>query len=438
MHYLIVSFSHKNTTIDIRERLSFGNDSEKISFIKSTIEHSSSINEMVILSTCNRVEIIASVNSILDSTKSIIKALHKKSQIDINELDGRADIFEDSGAVHHLFSVSSSLDSMVIGETQITGQLKDAFRLSYENGFAKLKLPRVMHYAFKCAATVRNSTDISKNSVSVSSTAVLKAKELLGGSLGGFTAVVVGSGEMAQLLIKSLLSAKCNVIMLVRDISKGKEIAKLYSSDIVVKSIDNLESSLNRYRLLFSATSSKNPIITDTLISEVGFDRYWFDIAVPRDIDIENSFNKLNIYSVDDLKDIVHKNISLREEQAKIAYAIVGQFSTEFFSWLNTLSIEPFIKELRVEANRIKNQKIDNSIKKGYIKNSDRENIDKLVDTIFNQFLHTPTNNLRKFSKDAESDLIIESMKRLFDISLDSNSDTFFNDNYKCEKDLIK
>jgi len=435
MHYLIISFSHKNSDISTREKLSFNNEDEKKIFIKNNINHN--ITELILLSTCNRIEIIATAYDILPATKSLIESIANRSKIDFNELEGRADIYEDSGAIHHLFSVSSSLDSLVIGETQITGQLKDAFRLSFDNGFAKQKLPRAMHYAFKCAATVRNSTDISKNSVSVSSTAVVQAKELLGGSLGGFTAVVIGIGEMSKLLIKSLVQQNCNIILFVRNIEKTKEIdiVKEFNDIIDIKHISQLNWAINRYRLLFSATSSEKPIITDSIIEEVDFNRYWFDIALPRDIEISNNFQNINIYCVDDLKDIVYRNLSLREEQAKIAYSIVGRFSVEFFTWLNSLSIEPFIKEIRLEAENIKKEKIENAIKNGYIPKENVENIDKLISTILNKFLHIPTNNLRKVSKEAESDTIIESMKRVF--SKDSSYRSRILENrYKCERYL--
>ena len=435
MHYLIISFSHKNSDISTREKLSFNNEDEKKIFIKNNINHN--ITELILLSTCNRIEIIATAYDILPATKSLIESIANRSKIDFNELEGRADIYEDSGAIHHLFSVSSSLDSLVIGETQITGQLKDAFRLSFDNGFAKQKLPRAMHYAFKCAATVRNSTDISKNSVSVSSTAVVQAKELLGGSLGGFTAVVIGIGEMSKLLIKSLVQQNCNIILFVRNIEKTKEIdiVKEFNDIIDIKHISQLNWAINRYRLLFSATSSEKPIITDSIIEEVDFNRYWFDIALPRDIEISNNFQNIKIYCVDDLKDIVYRNLSLREEQAKIAYSIVGRFSVEFFTWLNSLSIEPFIKEIRLEAENIKKEKIENAIKNGYIPKENVENIDKLISTILNKFLHIPTNNLRKVSKEAESDTIIESMKRVF--SKDSSYRSRILENrYKCERYL--
>jgi glutamyl-tRNA reductase len=203
MRYLTLSFTHKNTDIKVREKLALSDEEKSAKFQEELISHES-INESIILSTCNRVEIILSVKSCDEVIDFVYEKLSNLSGISKEELEGRGDIYEDNGAIHHLFSVISSLDSLVIGETQIVGQLKDAYRFSFENGFCDQKLSRAMHHAFKCAAMVRSSTDISKNPISVSSVAVAKAKEIFG-NIGGFTAILVGAGEMSELAAKHLI-----------------------------------------------------------------------------------------------------------------------------------------------------------------------------------------------------------------------------------------
>jgi glutamyl-tRNA reductase len=427
MHYLVISFSHKNTDIKTREKLAFNTEAKLEEFIESSLKNQV-INEAIILSTCNRVEIILSVKDVLQSSEFILKKLSLFSGLNYDELSGRAEVFEDSGAIHHLFMVASSLDSLVVGETQITGQLKNSFNFSYERGFCSQKLSRAMHYAFKCAKRVRNSTDISKNPVSVASSAVSKAKDILGGELGGYTALVIGAGEMSLLAIKHLVTAGCNIILVNRDIEKANEIAKEFTPLVTVQSFSKISELINRYRILFTATGAPHSVITKDMVERRNFKRYWFDIAVPMDIeDIED--DEVFVYRVDDLKDIVNKNIALREEQARVAYSIIGQSTNEFFKWLQNLSIEPIIKELRNSAKAISLDVSQNCIKKGFIPIEFENNLQKAIDSAFNKFLHTPTVRLKNIADEPIADSILESTKFVFDIE----SDFKLLDSYICE-----
>ena len=427
MRYLVVSFSHKNSDIATREKLSLNQEDVRIK-VYEELSQNSVINELIILSTCNRVEIIASVKDAFKATDAILNELSKISQISVDELEGRADIYEDNGAIHHIFSVASALDSLVIGETQIAGQLKMAFKESFERGFSSVKLSRVMHFAFKCAAEVRNSTEVSKNPVSVASVAVALAKDILG-NLGGFTALVLGYGEMGKLAAKHLLSQGCNVVLIGRDRQRVKQVADELGEGVQIESVDNLKSLINRYRLLFSATSSKEPVIRKYMVEKRDFQRYWFDLAVPRDIE-EFEFENIDKFAVDDLKDIVNKNLALREAQAKEAYKIVGRYTMEFFKWLQTLSIEPIIKAIREKARECSLAEIKKAIKKGYIPKEFEDEVTKTVHNAFNRFLHNPTKNLKKVADNPNGDTIIESINYIFDLKEDEFNQL---NRYRCE-----
>ncbi|WP_024953997.1 glutamyl-tRNA reductase [Sulfurospirillum arcachonense] len=427
MHYLTISFTHKNTDIKVRERLSFANEDKKVSFLDKlqSFEH---INESIILSTCNRVELIASVSSCDESIKYILSELSAISKIDKEELEKRADIYEDNGAIHHLFSVASSLDSLVIGETQIVGQLKDAFKFSTEKGYCSQKLSRAMHHTFRCAADVRASTDISKNPISVSSVAVSKAKDILG-SIEGSTAVLVGAGEMSALAGKHLISSGVNVIVVSMRLEKAQELAEELGELASAQPLSNLRELLNTYNLLFSATSAPHYVITKSMVESRDFNRYWFDIAVPRDIE-ECDMDDVDIYAVDDLEEIVAKNLSLREEQAKVAFSIVGRSTMEFFKWLQTLSIDPIIKELRDKAKECSVKEIKRSVKKGYIPEEYEETVEKILHCAFNSFLHTPTKKLKELAEKPEADTLVQSIQEIFEMDEDSIKKLNM---YKCE-----
>jgi len=429
MHYLIISYSHKNSDIAIREKLAFNSD-EKLKNGLSTLQDCDNINEAIILSTCNRVEIIASVKNPMKASSTIFKMLHKNSGLSIEELEGRGDVYEDNGALHHLFCVASSLDSLVVGETQIAGQLKDAFKFSYENGFCSQKLSRAMHFAFKCAAEVRNTTDISKNPVSVASAAVTKAKALLG-ELGGDVAVVIGIGEMGMLTIKHLSNLGCNIVVANRDAEKAKEVAKEFPNIIAVESYSKIKELINRYKILFTATGAPHTIITDDMVEEKSFSRFWFDMAVPRDIDNITSPN-VNIFAVDDLKDIVSKNMSLREEQAKAAYGIIGRYTMEFYKWMQSMSVDPIIKEMRNLAKESSEKELEKALSKGHIPKEYEDAVKKVLHNAFNSFLHDPTKKLKDIAEDPRSDMVVEAVKLLFGI----DKEVLMLNKYKCEEHL--
>lgn len=426
MHYLIVSYSHKNTDIATRERLAFDNGAKSEGFLRDLIANKF-INEGILLSTCNRVEFILSVKDSQKAGEFLMEKLADYSRLAKEELEERADLYEDTGAIHHLFCVCSSLDSLVVGETQIAGQLKSAFKFAYDLGFCSQKLSRAMHFAFKCAASVRNCTEISKNPVSVASASVSKAKDILG-DLGGNTAIVVGLGEMSQLTIKHLSALGCNTILVNRDRAKAEEFAREFDGMVSVESFSKLDELINHHRLLFSATGAPHTIITQDMVVDKPFKRYWFDLAVPRDIESMES-ETIEIFAVDDLQDIVKKNISLREEQAKKAYGIIGRFTQEFYKWLQSLSIDPIIKAMREQAKESSMREISKAVAKGYLPKEYEKNVEKIVHNAFNTFLHHPTIKLKTIAEEPQADTAVEVVKLLFGIQ----EEGLMLDRYKCE-----
>ena len=421
MHYLIVSFTYKNTNISTREKLAFSNDLEKDNFLKEVID-CNYINGAILTSTCNRVEIVASVIDVKKAKDSILIALHNKSQVLLSELREIVDMYEDENAVRHIFTVVSSLDSLVIGETQIAGQFKDAFKFSRERDFSNQSLTRLTNYAFKCARNVRNTTSLGTGSVSVASAAVAQAKDIFKSNTK-VKALVVGAGEMSELTIRHFLRDGFSVVLTSRDIKKAQLLATMiiqsnssYHADMIsVQPYEDLSILLNTMQLVVTATSAPYPIINNSMIEKQSFSRYWFDIAIPRDIDtIEH--NNVKVFAVDDLKDIVDKNLDVRATQAKEAYSIIGSMTKEFYMWIGSLGVEPIIKDIYLNANNIIDTKIKNAISKQFIKDENIENITKLCQTIMNEFLHITSSNLREISKEINSDRVINITKSLYGI----------------------
>ncbi|MBQ8820509.1 MULTISPECIES: glutamyl-tRNA reductase [Campylobacter] len=411
MHYISISFTHKNTDISIREKLSFSDESRKKEMLR-LLSANENIFESMVLSTCNRVEVFAYVANVKECIRHILNSISILTLVPYDALELRADVYEDDGAIHHLFAVASSLDSLVIGETQIAGQLKEAFKFAYDNGNCGDNISYAIHFGAKCASKIRAATTISKNPVSVSSVAVAKAKEIYG-NLGGMTAVVVGAGQMSALACKHLIASKVNVIIVNRDQNRAAQLQSELGELASIASWERLGELINRYQLIFSATGANMPVITDELIEIVEFNRYFFDIAVPRDIDI-SYYDNISVYAVDDLESIVKSNLNLREEQAGVAYAIVGEMTAEFFKWRSSQNSTPAIKALRFKARNIAQKEIEKAIKKGYIKCCDENEARKLVHQVFKAFLHTPTMRL----KDRNDDEILNALEYLFDIKI--------------------
>ncbi|MDD2358595.1 MAG: glutamyl-tRNA reductase [Thiovulaceae bacterium] len=423
MHYLTISFTHKNSTIEIREKLSFSGD-DQLKECLAKLNSSNSINESILISTCNRIEVFVSCTSVMGATEHIFNLLSERSNIKIEELEGRADIFDDQGAVHHLFSVASSLDSLVVGETQIAGQLKDAFRFSYDNGYCGQKLSRAMHYAFRCAAEIRNFTNISSKPVSIASVAVAKLRDILK-NLEGKKALVIGVGEMSEITAKHLISNGVEVHIVNRTREHAEELA--VSCGAKVKDFSDLAQLVNEYEILFTATSSKEAIITDSIIKSCDFKRYWFDMALPRDISFSHGEN-INLYVIDDLKSIVSENITIREDEAKRSYTIIGRQTMQFYEWLRTLAVEPLIKDIYEHAEIAARKETERVLSHGYIPKEYEKEILKMNQQVLKRFLHEITHKIRQISGESNADTMIESLKFLL-----NDDKSKLPDKYKCE-----
>ncbi len=416
MSYQVVSFNHKNCEQESREKLAFTLDEQKVMLEKLT--GFDFIDEAYIVSTCNRVEIVIATRDNFSSYHAILGLLSLKSGLSFYELkkmDGR---YDDAAAIFHIFSVVSSLESLVIGESQITGQVKEAYRFSFHNKTAGKKLNRVISYAVKCAAEVRNVTNISRYPLSIASVAVTQAHKIYGDNISGMVAVIIGAGDMGMIAAKNLLRLDCDVLLLGRNREKLEEKAKELGENVWIDTMDNLHKYINRYRLLFSATSAKGTIIDSSMIENDNLDRVWFDMAIPRDID-DMGLEKLQLFRIDDLKAISKENYALKEEQAIRAVDIVEKYRDEFFKWLRKLSIEPVIKEMRLQAKSSIEKELERAIKKKFVPKEYKENMEKMAEQMFNRFLHDATQNLRQCSSESNSIKRVDAIKDIFKITTD-------------------
>jgi glutamyl-tRNA reductase len=421
MNYQVVSFNYKKCDLDTREQIAFKDDDAIRSYL-NLLTGFDFILEAYIVNTCNRIEVVAATKDNFSAYHTILGLLSKTTGADFYHLEKSVLNLEDEEAIAHVFSVVSSLDSLVIGEAQITGQVKDAFRLSYENGTAGKELNRVISYAVKCAAEVRNATNISQNPISIASVAVAQAKADMNGSLAGMTGVVVGSGEMGRLAAKHLLRADADVLLLSRTRAHAEKLAaELNSENVKVVDMERLHRLINRYRLLFTATSSPEPIISNEMVEYNEAGRLWFDMAIPRDI-AEMEEENIHVYRIDDLQEISKSNHAMREEQALKATEVVERYSKEFYLWLQALTIEPLIKGMRLSIDEVIESEVARSVKKGYLPEQFSDNAKRMITQVFDKYLHIPTKNLREMAKQNDGQSAVNAFSKVFDIDTETTN----------------
>jgi glutamyl-tRNA reductase len=399
--YFVISFNYRNSDVVLRSKLA-----------KLELEDFKDFKEVFLLSTCNRIEVIFDrkhdINDLYD------KVFHKV--ITPEELL-KAEIYEDGEAIKHIFKVAASLDSMVVGEVQITGQLKEAFMEAYEKHFIGQDLTRLIHFSFKCAKKVRNQTQISSEPVSVASIAVRQAKELLD-DLSGYSAVVVGVGDTARIVCKNLIKEGVNIILVNRTVENAFALKEELGDEvnIDIHPLEKLPKLINNYRLLFTATASNYPVIRKSDIKNTSFKRLWFDLAIPSDIE-DGLCDNITVIKVDDLKEISQKNMQKRQKEVEVANQLIDKCVEEFEKYLQSVSIEPVIKFLQEKAHECADAALKNAVKKKYIPAELEEDVEKVIHNAFKRFLHNPSITLRKMADSAEVDILISSIKRLFGVN---------------------
>jgi glutamyl-tRNA reductase len=316
--------------------------------------------------------------------------------------------YKQDEAIYHTFCVASALDSLVVGESQIVGQLKDAFKYAHNNGYASKALKNLITYAIKCGAKVRDKTKLGSGSLSISSVAVKNAKQLIVKN-NNVNVLVIGAGKMGMLAISHLSKSNFNISLCSRNIQNAKDALQKKSNKKEYQNINiipysDLNNVLNQYILIFSATSANEAIISKDMLKQHAnkANRYWFDLALPRDISDDiykcsNSYN-LKVYSVDDLSNYINENSAKKEKSAKQALKIVSKELISFKIWLRNITLKPLLKNIYVQNEQIAKQKLNQAIKKGYIVNKDKniENTSKLIDTINKRVFHNLSTYLKK------------------------------------------
>ncbi len=407
----LVGTNHKFSDLKTREQLSFPGD--KLDLYLKDIKRMEYVREVMILSTCNRVEIVTvSEKSVSDK---IIKFLSDYSKIDIASLKNILYLKTQLDVVEHIFRVASSLDSMVVGEPQILGQIKDAYKWSVEFMTSGATINRIMRRAFHAAKVVKSKTDISKGAVSVAYAAMIKAKELF--ELKDKTIAVIGVGDMSRLACEHFNAAGARITFIVnRTKENAVKLAQSYNAEVV--GLNEIDRVLDRVDVIITSTGADKPILTKDIIPR-NKKLLIIDMAVPRDSQygIEQLKN-VTLILIDDLKDVVANTLRFRNSQVQLAEKIIKKEIEAYKEYVDSLDYDAIIKELRIMAERIKRVEI-NKFKKKYKDDIDDNvliGVEKLTTALLNKILHEPTRNIKMFIEHPEGDMYIELLKRIFKI----------------------
>ncbi len=357
MAIVLIGLNHKTAPVEVRERLAF--TQEACADGLHSLVDNERIREGLILSTCNRVEILAATRdmSALASAAHISGFISNARDIPRGTLDKHLYIHADSDAVRHVFRVASSLDSMVVGEPQILGQVRQAYGLAVREGTAGRVLHRLVHTAFRVAKRVRTETGIASSAVSISYVAVELGRKIFG-SLDGSTVLLVGAGEMAELAARHLRNAGARRILIA---NRTPEKAAMLAARIGGEQVDydNLARHLGDADICICSTAAAAYVITPGIAAEAMRARrsrpaFYIDISVPRNIDpATGEINNLYVFDVDDLEAVVTSNIREREQEAQAAERIVDAEVAEFERSLRHLDFGPTVGALRGKLEEI-------------------------------------------------------------------------------------
>jgi glutamyl-tRNA reductase len=408
---LVTGVNHKTAPVEIRERFAF--PAHTIPGALDELKNNGDgVSEVLILSTCNRVEITVAMRDDADPHAALDKFLVEARGAHFYRYEGRE-------AIHHLFRVAASLDAMVVGEPQILGQMKAAYALSKSAGAMSGMLESVMSRAFSVAKRVRSETGIGQMAVSVSYAAVELARKIFG-SLSGKTVMLVGSGKMSELAARHLRRSGCSHIFVTnRTHQRAVDMAALFDGTAIEYS--RFVSMLPEADIIITSSGSPGYVLLKDDMQRVISARknkpvFVIDIGVPRNVEpAVNSVDNVFLYDIDDLQGVVNNNIEGRKKEAERAEMIVAEEVDRMLSRLKVQEVAPAIVGIQEQFEEIRAAEVEKLRRKpGAMTVEQLEQVEALTKAIVNKIAHGPITELRRQAGDAEGGHVIEIIKKIF------------------------
>jgi len=415
MQLALVGLSHKTAPVELRERLAFSDDGLRTA-LKSMIGRNN-VTEVMILSTCNRVEVVAESADDHLIREFLCEFHHISPDVVSNHLYS----FRNADAIRHVFRVAASLDSMMVGEPQILGQVKEAFRIAADTGTVGMHLSALMNRAFAVAKKVRSETGISQLAVSISYAAVELARKIFG-DLSGKTVMIIGASKMGELAARHLKrNGVSSVLVTNRTFDRAVELAQVFEGAAVP--FEHFTDHMDRADIVISSTGAPHFIINKSLAEQVIHRRknkpvFFIDIAVPRDIDptvneIDNAF----LYDIDDLQQVIDANLKERMMEASRAEKIIDFEVEAFCLKMQSREVVPTIVQLRDSLEKMRRDEIERN--RRHLKDLSPEQqtaVDHITKSMINKILHTPIEQLKEMAHDPGGPDFIDIVRKIFNI----------------------
>jgi len=417
MQLALVGLSHKTAPVEVRERMAFSSDALRAAL--TSLVGRQEVNEALILSTCNRVEVVAESAD----ERLIREFLCEFHQIPHESVSKHLYSFRNVEAIRHVFRVAASLDSMVIGEPQILGQVKEAYRIAADAGTVGMHLSALMNRAFAVAKKVRSETGISQSAVSVSYAAVELARKIFG-DLTGKTVMIIGASKMGELAAKHLKRAGVSSVLVTnRTFERAVELAKVFEGAAVP--FEHFADHMVGADIVITSTGATHFIIGKSQAEQIIHRRknkpmFFIDIAVPRDIDpsvneIDNAF----LYDIDDLQQVIDENLKERLKEASRAEEIITSEVEAFCQKMKGREVVPTIVQLRETLEKLRRDEIERN--RRHLKDlspEQQEALDQITKSLVNKILHTPIEQLKQLAHDPQGPDIADLIRKIFNVKL--------------------
>ncbi len=417
MEIFATGLNYKTAPVEIREKLSIKD--EEIQSVLDKLSENQHIYEICLLSTCNRVEVYGVSDNLEEAYKWILNVFSKISNLDKEILKNHIFFYKDREAIKHIFRVSASLDSMVIGEPQIVCQFKDSFSIARESKTVRHILTKLFDKALNVSKRIRTSTGISKRAVSISYAAVELAKKIFG-DLSEKNVLLLGAGEMAELAARHLASTGVKHIFVSnRTFEKAVQLAEEFGGSAIA--FNKLYEFLPEADIIIVSTGAKEPILRKEHFEKINKKRHGepifiIDISVPRNVSEDvNEIENIYLYNIDDLKSVVDKNLQERKVAAAAAEIMLEQEVAKFEKWLNQRKAAPAIAKVRNYADEVVKYQLDKLFSQmPYLNEKERERIELAMKSVINKILHRPTMYIKEKASSEEGDLYIKMFEEMF------------------------
>ena len=417
MDLLVIGINHKTAPVEIRERVSFSGE-ELGRSLRKVLEHPEFTEDMI-LSTCNRVEIYATTRDPEMGIVALKNFLAEYHGVSLDEFEKSLYIHSGRGAVRHIFRVASSLDSMVVGEPQILGQIKEAHSLAVSHNTLGIILNKLLHRAFHVAKKVRTETKIGNSTVSISYAAVELAKKIFG-TLEGKAVMLLGAGEMAELAAKHLVAVGAQrVIVVSRTYRRAVDLAMTFDGEAI--EFDGFRESLKEMDIVISSTGAPHYIlgpedVVGVIKARKNKPMFFIDIAVPRDIDPRvNEIENVYLYDIDDLQAVIDTNRERREREAMKAEEIVEEEVLKFYHWYTSLDLVPTIVSLKEKFEKIRRREMSKYVASFVrITEKERKSLEALTSAIVKKILHDPITFMKSSDLSTDTAEYVNAVRKLF------------------------